>query len=340
MDYGAFRNYIDNEPDLAGNHPWTPRGNLDATGQYRPEDISDIKERNESAYLRLDFGSDIGSDGMSIDGNIGVRFVKTTLESAGAFSYLPFNADPQTDSTPEAPRTPDAESHDDPRDFLPETTAFLEQAATPILVDQDDTDWLPSLNVKWNFNDNMLMRFGASKAVTRPNVQDLRASQRVEANTTRVNFPPITDPNDPLFGVDRGAQDINLNRLVITRGNPVLLPTEAVNLDLSFEWYFQGGYFSAAVFNKDLEEHHLHGRPAGRHREPGRANGRRRIQRPDQPGVGRSLRLRGGVPEVLRRAARLDVAPGCPDQLHQHPGLGRTAGQRVLMRMAMASRTT
>ena len=252
MDYGAFRNYIDNEPDLAGNHPWTPRGNLDATGQYRPEDISDIKERNESAYLRLDFGSDMG-DGMSLDGNIGVRFVKTTLESAGAFSYLPFNADPQTDPTPEAPRTPDAESHDDPRDFLPETTAFLEQAATPILVDQEDTDWLPSLNVKWNFNDNMLMRFGASKAVTRPNVQDLRASQRVEANTTRVNYPPITDPADPLFGFDRGAQDINLNRLVITRGNPVLLPTEAVSLDLSFEWYFQGGYFSAAVFNKDLK---------------------------------------------------------------------------------------
>jgi TonB-dependent receptor len=53
--------------------------------------------------------------------------------------------------------------------------------------------------------------------------------------------------------VDRGAQDINLNRLVVTRGNPVLKPTEAVSLDLSFEWYFKGGYFSAAVFDKDLK---------------------------------------------------------------------------------------
>jgi TonB-dependent receptor len=253
MDYGAMRNYIDNEPDLAGNHPWTPRGNLDGTGIYRPEDISDITERNESAYLRLDFGHDIGSEGMSIDGNIGVRFVKTGLESAGAFSYLRFNDDPQTDwQDPDAPRTPDAESHDDPRDFLPETAAFLEQAATPILVDQDDTKWLPSLNVKWNLNDNMLVRLGASKAVTRPNVQDLRASQRIEANVTRVNYAPLL-PGDPLFGVDRGAEDIRLNRLVVTRGNPNLLPTEAVNLDLSFEWYFQGGYFSAAAFKKDLK---------------------------------------------------------------------------------------
>jgi iron complex outermembrane recepter protein len=252
MDYGKFRNFIDTDPDLRNNHPWTPRGNLDGTGQYRPEDISDITEKNESAYLRFDFGSDFGGDGMSLDGNIGVRFVKTNLESSGAFSYLAFNPDPQTASTPAAPRTPDAESRDDARDFLPETALFLEQAATPILVEQDDTKWLPSLNVKWNLNDNSLVRFGASKAVTRPNVQDLRASQRVEANTTRVSFPALL-PGDPLFGVDRGAQDINLNRIVITRGNPLLLPTEAVNLDLSYEWYFQGGYFSAALFKKELK---------------------------------------------------------------------------------------
>ncbi len=253
LDYTKMLEYIDNEPTLTGNHPWAPRGNADGTANYRPEDISDITERNEAAYIRFDFGKEIGDDGMSIDGNVGVRFVKTELSSTGAFSYLPFNEDTQTASTPDAPRTPDAEDHDDPRDFLPETTVFLEQAAFPIAVDQDDTKWLPSLNVKFNLNDNMLFRFGASKAVTRPNVQDLRASQRAEANTTRVNYAPITDEDDPLFGVDRGAQDIRLNRIVITRGNPVLKPTEAVSLDLSYEWYFQGGFFSAAVFKKDLK---------------------------------------------------------------------------------------
>src|SRR3712207_7137744 len=49
-------------------------------------------------------------------------------------------------------------SHDDPRDFLPETTAYLEQAATPLSVDQEDTKWLPSLNLKWNLNQDMLIR--------------------------------------------------------------------------------------------------------------------------------------------------------------------------------------
>jgi TonB-dependent receptor len=253
MNYSAFRNYIVNEPDLGTNHPWQPRGNLDGTANYRPEDISDIDERTSNAYVRLDFGSDLGDNGMSLGGNIGVRFVKTTLTSNGSTAYQAFNPDTQTASTTGAPRTSDAESRDDPRDFLPETTAFLEQAARAIAVDQEDTKWLPSLNLKWDLNDNMLVRFGASKALTRPNVQDLRATQLVAATTTRTSYAPITDPNDPLFGVDRGAQNITLDRITITRGNPILQPTTAVNLDLSFEWYYRGGYLSAAVFNKDLK---------------------------------------------------------------------------------------
>lgn len=253
LNYGAMRNFIDNEPDLASDYPWQPRGDAATNkGIYRPEDISDITEENTSAYIRFDFGSDF-SNGMSFDGNIGVRYVKTDLASNGALAYQAFDEDTQTPSTPDAPRTPDAEDRDHPRDFLPETTAFLEQAATDIVVDQTDEDWLPSLNLKWNLNDNMLVRFGASKALTRPNVQDLRASRLVQANTTRTSFPPITDENDPMFGVDRGAQNISLDRIRLTRGNPNLKPTTAVNLDLSFEWYFPGGYFSAAVFDKDLK---------------------------------------------------------------------------------------
>jgi iron complex outermembrane recepter protein len=251
MNYVAMRNYIDNEPLLGTNHPWNPRGNMQGKGDYRPQEISDITEETSNAYVRFDFGTEIGSSGKSIDGNIGVRYVKTQLDSAGSLYYLPFAADPVDGGT--QPRTPDAESHDDPRDFLPETTAFLEQQPSAIIVDREDTHWLPSLNVKFNLNDNMLFRFGASKAVARPNVQDLRASQRFEANVTRVEYPAITDENDPLYNMDRGLQDVRLERIKLTQGNPVLEPTTAVNLDLSYEWYFQGGYASIAVFNKDLK---------------------------------------------------------------------------------------
>ncbi len=249
MNYSAMRNYLLNEPDFGTNHPWAPRGNLDGTGAYRPEDISDITEETSNAYVRFDFGHDIGSNGMSIDANVGVRFSKSDLSSNGFLAYDDFDADQVETGN----RTPDAEAHDHPRDFLPEATAFLQQQPTAYAVDQEDTKWLPSLNVKWNLNDNSLIRFGASKALTRPNIQDLRATRLLGATTTRTNFERITDPNDPLFGVDRGAQDIDLSRVTITRGNPDLKPTTAVNLDLSYEWYFQGGYLSAAAFKKDLK---------------------------------------------------------------------------------------
>ena len=249
MNYSAMRNYLLNEPDIGTNHPWAPRGNLDGTGAYRPEDISDITEETQNAYVRFDFGRDIGSNGMSIDGNFGVRFSKSDLSSNGFLAYDDFDAD----AVETGLRTPDAESRDHPRDFLPETTAFLQQQPTEYAVDQEDTKWLPSLNIKWNLNDNSLIRFGASKALTRPNIQDLRATRLLGANTTRSNFDRITDPLDPLFGYDRGAQDIDLARVTITRGNPDLKPTTAVNLDLSYEWYFQGGYLSGAVFKKDLK---------------------------------------------------------------------------------------
>jgi TonB-dependent receptor len=245
MDYSAMRQYLLNEPDIGTNHQWAPRGNLDGTGAYRPEDISDITEETQSAYVRFDFGHDIGSNGMSIDANIGVRFTKSDLSSNGFLAYDDFDADtvPDPDTRP-----PEAEGRDHARDFLPETAAYLDQQPTAYAVNQEDTHWLPSLNVKWNLNDNSLIRFGASKAMTRPNIQDLRATRLVGSNVNRTEFPRI--PGDD---TDYGAQDISLGRIVITRGNPDLKPTTAVSLDLSYEWYFQGGYLSAAAFKKDLK---------------------------------------------------------------------------------------
>jgi iron complex outermembrane recepter protein len=244
MDYTAMRQYLLNEPDIGTNHPWAPRGNMDGTGNYRPEDISDITEETQNAYVRFDFGHDLGNNGMSIDANVGVRFTKSELSSNGFLAYDDFDADaPAPDPDP---RAPGAELRDHARDFLPETAAYLDQQPTAYSTNRSDTKYLPSLNVKWNLNDNSLVRFGASKALTRPNIQDLRATRLVGSSTTRTNFPGNPQP-------DPGAQDISLGRITVTRGNPDLKPTTAVNLDLSYEWYFRGGYFSAALFKKDLK---------------------------------------------------------------------------------------
>jgi TonB-dependent receptor len=119
-------------------------------------------------------------------------------------------------------------------------------------VDLKDTRWLPSFNAKLNLNSEMLIRFAVSKGLSRPNVQDLRASQEYVVTTNRVAFPTVPE-GDPLFGIDRGAQDITLGDIRVNRGNPYLKPTTSWNYDLSYEYYLQGGYVSIAGFYKDIK---------------------------------------------------------------------------------------
>jgi iron complex outermembrane receptor protein len=256
-DYSKFRQYLLNEPQVGTNHPWAPRGTDDGTAfgspNFRPEDTSDITETTKNAYVRLDFEHDFAG-GMSIDGNIGLRYVRTDLSSSGFRAYRAWNADDVQPTFVDGVRvrTDDAESRDDPRDFLPQATAYAAQAPVATTVDIKDTRWLPSFNLKWNLNADMLVRFGVSKGLSRPNVQDLRASQEYVVTTNRINFPQL-QPGDPLFGIDRGAADINVGDIRVNRGNPFLQPTTAWNYDLSYEYYFPGGYVSLAGFYKDIK---------------------------------------------------------------------------------------
>ncbi|MBB4659701.1 TonB-dependent receptor [Parvularcula dongshanensis] len=263
LDYDSYISYLETEPDIqfdadnpdADDEPWAPvRGSRGAFA-FNPDQVSDIEEKTENAYVRFDFGQEFGN-GMSIDGNVGVRYVQTSLASSGFIDYQVIPADAQQPvfdpETGERLRTDDAESRDDLADFQPAAVAYFNQGSLANGFDNKYEEWLPSFNAKWNLNDEMLIRVGASRALSRPNVQDLRAGQTYSARTTRTPFPAL-DEDDPLFGVDRGAQNIELSAIGASGGNPGLLPTTAWNLDLSYEWYFDGGYFSIAGFNKELE---------------------------------------------------------------------------------------
>jgi iron complex outermembrane receptor protein len=257
-DYSAFRQYLLSEPQIGTNHNWVPRGSDDGTAfgspNFLPQDTSDITEKTKNAYIRFDYGQDF-DNGMSLDGNFGLRYVRTDVASTGFQAFRPWNPDtvqPVFNAEGVRVRTDEAESRDDPRDFHPEAALWTEQAAIPIAVDLKDTRWLPSFNAKLNLNDDMLIRFAVSKGLSRPNIQDLRASQEYVLTTNRSSFPelPIGDPER---GLDRGAQDISLGDIRVNRGNPYLKPTTAWNYDLSYEYYFTGGYVSLAGFYKDIK---------------------------------------------------------------------------------------
>ncbi|KMT67075.1 TonB-dependent receptor domain-containing protein [Catenovulum maritimum] len=88
--------------------------------------------------------------------------------------------------------------------------------------------FLPSLNLNYAINEQMIARFAISKTMARPRFDSLNPAVRLNES--------IWDP------VGSGSL-----------GNASLVPLESKNLDLSFEWYFNDtGILSATLFYKDM----------------------------------------------------------------------------------------
>ncbi len=101
---------------------------------------------------------------------------------------------------------------------------------------------LPSLNLAFELGNDRMMRFGAGKQLSRPNMDNMRDS-------VSFNLPAISAP-DPVTGI------IPPQRLTGFVGNPKLRPYEAKSLDLSFEQYFgKKGIISAAFFYKKIDNY-------------------------------------------------------------------------------------
>lgn len=245
QDYGAFVTSLANEPLLTvginsdGNlqiGDWAPlnqNGVIDYAG--RGIDGS-VKEQTMNLYGMLNFGNEF-DNGQALSGNIGVRYVKTDITGGGIGGFSEF-----------ADLTGTADDASNPRTYLPELAAFLDQEDGVIGIDNSYEYFLPSLNVKWELNDEMLIRFAASQAITPPNIADLNASRNARA---LLGF--VTDPN-PAPGTLPGVIDIIPDAVRFDGGNPNLEPIEAINFDLSYEWYFgDDGQFTVSGFHKELE---------------------------------------------------------------------------------------
>jgi iron complex outermembrane recepter protein len=113
------------------------------------------------------------------------------------------------------------------------STAFSVQAAnlatTPVTRGTNYTDWLPSMNLTWQVASDQNLRFGIARQITRPRMDDLRATQSYSIDQQR--------------GIWTGDG-----------GNPELKPWKADAVDLSYEYYFGNkGYVSIAGYYKDLK---------------------------------------------------------------------------------------
>jgi len=106
----------------------------------------------------------------------------------------------------------------------------MERSSDPVVGDfTGEYDyWLPSLDVRVDLRENLILRSSYSKSIGRAGWEDIQGGLSVDVQTSR-----------------RGGSG--------NRGNPGLLPLESKNFDLSLEWYYsEGSYASLGYFRKKL----------------------------------------------------------------------------------------
>jgi TonB-dependent receptor len=224
----------------AGWVPLTSRPGVIPGTPYLPAEINSNVETVWAGYAMADFATDsLFGTSMSLDGNLGVRFVDTRDYAGPGWTQFPsastFNQATQGSCTPAPSPFPGVViSYTSPVCSLtPEqradAAAFANGALVPIAAAVHHHDnVLPSLNALLHLTDDMQIRLGLSESISRPDMGLMRNS---------VVFQGVSSPFAwQVFG-----------------GNPALKPVRGDNLDLSFEWYFsKTGSFTFSPFFKQL----------------------------------------------------------------------------------------
>lgn len=176
-------------------------------GFFRPDEIFETEEESVAAYVRLDFASEIMDRRLA--GNIGLRHVEIETLTTGATQFPGFSSEYPV------PEGTDVFSDDlaqeygqyvfndleagidiggdgvDPRflgevnNFLPEEVlAFANNGTSPRASAQTTDHWLPSLNLKYELTDDLLLRFAASKAISKPDIGQRRNYISIQQDTS------------------------------------------------------------------------------------------------------------------------------------------------------------
>jgi len=224
---------------------------------FLESEIGLLNRETIAAYLRVDFGTEsLGDSGVSVDGNIGVRYVDTSRTITSQQRLPAFGSvfapdqvelcDPAT----LAARQGAGEDINRPGfcdlDIAGLEAAFGDGGVTVTPFDVDYNYWLPSFNAKFDFGNDHLIRVGASRTLTRPDVNQI--NQRPGLGTLPDNNVP--DPTSTTgfrgeFTSFSGTQS----------GNGLLLPQTSWNFDLSWEWYFSDtGSLTVNGFYKTIDD--------------------------------------------------------------------------------------
>ena len=226
------------------------------TDCFLPSEIMNLRERTKAAYAMLNFGGDDRTifNGVTVVGNIGVRFVRTTEDGQGSVG---FPSATWVSSLPACGTPLGPNQVVNPRCFVTSSLiAFSNSGGTPNNYQKSFDDWLPSFNVRLGLDNRDFLRFAYSRAISRPDIGLLR-------NFVQINSPVInTGPDSPyvIYNSPTAAHvaaNVTGYNFVFqaNAGNAGLRPIKADQFDVSFERYMgPSSSFTADVFYKRLTD--------------------------------------------------------------------------------------
>jgi iron complex outermembrane recepter protein len=168
---------------------------LRMSGDDYKKDFS-VKENVVTGYVMANLDSDIGF--ATLRGNVGAQLIHTD-QSSRAFNI---------DNAPGKPNVPLGDMSGNKSYY----------------------DFLPSINLSFDFDDGNIVRLGIAKTMARPRVDDMRAA------------------------ASAGVSDTTPYKWSGSGGNPQLKPWRADSIDIAYEHYFgKASYVSIAGFYKNLK---------------------------------------------------------------------------------------
>jgi iron complex outermembrane receptor protein len=183
------------------------------TDDYERRIFSELhmRERQSAAYVMADL------EGERWSGDVGLRFVQTRI-NANIPTPIPagvcLRAAPGQPAIPCA-AYPDAITNSGDLQPVFDNEPFKNNTGNTyyfIKTDRRFNNWLPSMNLRYELNKDMIARFGASRTIGRQNYN--------------------------ILGAGFGSPTCDAQGCRVTGPNPDIKPLTSDNLDLSWAWYY------------------------------------------------------------------------------------------------------
>ncbi|WHO39864.1 TonB-dependent receptor [Sphingobium sp. AP49] len=217
-----FRNYLDYLNSTYG----------DPVHVTDDQNIYNIGEKIWAGYAQLNFKTD------SLRGNLGMRIVNT--KQTGTSTDTLYYEDDYCVNGPGGPFSPPPMGPDGNCQVIPQ-----DQRERRVFSPNDEsksyTDFLPSFNVSWEVQPDLVLRGAIAKVIARPGYNDLAGARSLTYNSDAFVY------DRQQFGARPGWFG--------NGGNFDLKPFSAWQYDVGVEWYFhQGSVLGATLFRKDVSD--------------------------------------------------------------------------------------